>query len=139
MLKNMCVLYARGDSLIFDSDVLIWLLRGNSNAEEKVLKEAPFKISAVTYMELVQGMRNKFEFAALQKTLKKLDVEIIHIDKEISQKALAFVEKFYLSHSIEMGDALIAATCLKYNEILCTANDKHYKVFDRLKLDIFRQ
>lgn len=47
-------------------------------------------------------------------------------------------QKVLLSSSMEMGDALIAATCLKYEEILCIANDKHYKVIPDLNLDIFR-
>lgn len=37
-----------------------------------------------------------------------------------------YVEKFCLSNSVEMGDALIAATCSEYDETLCTANNKHY-------------
>ncbi|MBQ9623983.1 MAG: type II toxin-antitoxin system VapC family toxin [Treponema sp.] len=125
--------------MIFDSDVLIWFLRGNENAQQKVLAEAPLKISAVTYMELVQGMKDKRELSILKKTLKNLDAEVLQVEKDISEKAVSFVEEFYLSNSFELGDALIAATCLKYDEPLCTANDKHYKVVEGLKLDIFRQ
>ena len=124
--------------MVFDSDVLIWLLRGNINAQNKVIAEAPFKISAVTYMELVHGMRDKNELAILKKLIKNLDIEIIQLDAEISANAINYVEQFYLSNSLEMADALIAATCVKYGETLCTANDKHYKVVEELKLDIFR-
>ena len=134
----MCASSERGGILIFDSDVLIWFLHGNENAQNKVLSEAPFKISAVTYMELVQGMKDKKELAALKKVMKKLDVEIIQIERGISETAISYVEDFYLSNSLEMGDALIAATCIKYEEPLCTANDKHYKVVNNLKLDVFR-
>lgn len=134
----MCEIFAKDGILIFDSDVLIWFFRGNTNAQQKVLAEAPFRISAVTYMELVQGMKNKQELSALKKFLNNLDVEIIQIDSMISTKAIACVENFYLSNSMEMGDALIAATCLEYGEILCTANDKHYKIVPDLNLDIFR-
>ena len=56
----------RDEILIFDSDVLIWFLHGNENARKKVLTEAPFKISAVSYMELVQGMKNKKELSAFK-------------------------------------------------------------------------
>ena len=52
--------------------------------------------------------------------------------------ACLYVEKFYLSNSFALGDALIAATCLAYGEKLCTANDKHYKVIPNLDTDIFR-
>ncbi len=135
----MSEIFARGVILIFDSDVLIWFLRGNENAQKKVLSEAPFKISAVTYMELVQGMKDKRELATFKKLVKNLDIEIVQIDSDISAKAIDYVEEFYLSNSFEMGDALIAATCVRYGETLCTANDKHYKVVSELVLDIFRQ
>lgn len=125
--------------MVFDTDVLIWFLRGNLNAQKKVLEEAPFKISAVTYMELVQGMQNKQELTVLKKLIKKLDIEIIQIDSDISKNAISLVEAFHLSHSMELADALIAASCQKYNEPLCTANNKHYQVISDLKIDIFRQ
>ena len=46
--------------MLVDTDVLIWNLRGNRAAAQR-LDDAPgFWLSAVTYMELVQGMRNLF-------------------------------------------------------------------------------
>jgi len=47
--------------LIIDTDVLIWDLRGNQKAKALIHDSNPFKISVVTYIELVQGMRNKTE------------------------------------------------------------------------------
>ena len=32
--------------MVFDTDVLIWFLRGNEKAQKKILSQAPFKISA---------------------------------------------------------------------------------------------
>ncbi len=89
-------------------------------------------------MELVQGMKNKRELAALKKVIKSLDIETLQIDPEISAQAMSYVEKFFHSDSFAMADALIAATCAKYNEPLCTANNKHYKVVSGLKMDVFR-
>jgi len=45
--------------LIIDTDVLIWYLRGNEHAKQIVEAALPFSISVVTYMELVQGMKNR--------------------------------------------------------------------------------
>lgn len=42
--------------MLIDSDVLIWYMRGNENAKRIVIKSIPFKISVVSYMELVQGL-----------------------------------------------------------------------------------
>ena len=103
-----------------------------------VLKEAPFKISAVTYMEIVQGMRNKKELSIFKKLIKILDIDILQIDTDISKMAISLVEQFYLSDSMQMADALIASVCLKYNETLCTGNEKHFKPIKALSLEIFR-
>jgi hypothetical protein len=42
---------------LIDSDVIIWNWR-SQEAAATLLAAEPFAISAVTYMELVQGMRN---------------------------------------------------------------------------------
>ncbi len=89
-------------------------------------------------MELVQGMKDKHELSVLKRTLANLDVEIIHINRTVSECAADYVEAFFLSNSMEMGDALIAATCIQNDELLCTANDKHYKVIPGLNMDVFR-
>ena len=47
--------------MIFDTDVFIWCFRGNTNAAKAIQAEATPSISSVTYMELVQGVRNKHE------------------------------------------------------------------------------
>jgi predicted nucleic acid-binding protein len=113
--------------LIIDTDVLIWYLRG-SEASKKIVEESiPFSISVVTYMELVQGMKNKEEMKKFQKQIQKWNVNIIQIDKEISSRAMFYVQEYALSHSMMLADGLIAATVVQNGEILLTANDKHYK------------
>ena len=47
--------------MILDTDVLIWFLRGNEKATKAVIDSMPFSVSVVTYMELLQGMRNRQE------------------------------------------------------------------------------
>ena len=89
-------------------------------------------------MELVQGMRNKQELRTLQKTLKQWNVKTIYVNEEISAKALFFVEEYFLSHSMELADSMIAATCSMYAMTLITANDKHYKVVKDLDIQVFR-
>ena len=89
-------------------------------------------------MELVQGMRNKEELRTLQKTLKQWNVKTIYINEEISAKALFFVEEYFLSHSMQLADALIGATATMYGMTLITANDKHYKIIKELEMKVFR-
>jgi predicted nucleic acid-binding protein len=89
-------------------------------------------------MELVQGMRNKDELRTLQKTLRQWNVKTIYINEEISAKALFYVEEYFLSHSMQLADALIGATASMYGMKLITANDKHYKIIKELEMEIFR-
>ena len=124
--------------MILDTDVLIWFLRDKEKAVQTVLDAMPFSISIVTYMELLQGMRDKNEMSTMKKAFQEMDVRILPIDEEISEQAAEYVECYALSNSMEMADALIAATCKKWDETLCTGNDKHYKVVDGFDIQIFR-
>ena len=125
-------------TLILDTDVLIWFLRGNQRAIDFILEAIPFSISIVTYMELVQGMRDKRELAKMKKAFAEMEVEIIPLSESISLRASDYVEMYGLSHSMEMADALIAGTCIEKSDILVTANDKHYRVVEGLQMMIFR-
>lgn len=125
-------------SKLVDTDVMIWYLRGNQNAYDLIHSLGDFCISSITYMELVQGMRNKDELRMLQKVLKQWNVKTIYISEEISARALFYVEEHFLSHSMQLADALIAATTTQYGMTLITANDKHYKVVKDIDIEIFR-
>jgi len=124
--------------ILIDTDVLIWYLRGNQKAYDLIHSLSEFCISSITYMELVQGMRNKQELRTLQKTLKQWNVKTIYVNEEISAKALFFVEEYFLSHSMELADSMIAATSSMYGMKLITANDKHYRVVKDLDIQVFR-
>ena len=52
-----------------DTDVLIWNLRGNARAAYRLDGMSGFLVSAVTCMELVQGVRDKGELHALRRAL----------------------------------------------------------------------
>jgi len=123
---------------LLDTDVIIWPLRGNKNAYNLIHSLNVFAISAVTYMELVQGMRDKTELRQLKRTLKQWNVKTIYMNEEISALALFYVEEYFLSHSMQLADALIGATCSNYGLTLCTANDKHYKIINDLEIEVFR-
>ena len=124
--------------MIFDSDVLIWFFRGNERAKKIVRENMPFSISAVSYMELLQGALNKQELLRMKKFLEKSETDIITINDEITRLAMKYVEDYSLSDSMELVDALIAATVIENDETLCTANSKHYKCIPDLKMQVFK-
>ncbi|MBW2594408.1 MAG: type II toxin-antitoxin system VapC family toxin [Deltaproteobacteria bacterium] len=124
--------------MIVDTDVLIWYLKGNENAYQVIENSSNFFISVVTYMELVQGMRNKKELNNLRKALHIWNAKILYISEEISAKAMFYVEQHFLSHSMQLADALIGATAITYGNPVLTGNDKHYKILKDLKIKRFR-
>jgi len=124
--------------MLVDTDVLIWYLKGNQKAKSAIESLPSFSISVVTYMELVQGMRNQRELRELRRALKDWRVEILYIDEEISSKAMFLVERHFLSDSMRLADALIISTALTNGIPILTANDKHYKVVSQLEIEVFR-
>jgi len=62
---------------IFDTDVLIWLLKGNSKAYTLISQTDTPIISAISYMELVQGVRNKRGFLELRRLLSEWAFKIL--------------------------------------------------------------
>jgi predicted nucleic acid-binding protein len=124
--------------MLIDSDVLIWYIRGNKNAQSAVNNNIPFKISVINYMEVIQGMKDKRELKSFQKYLKKWSVGIIQINESISTRAMFLVEDYFLSHSLELGDAIIASTALENQETILTGNDKHYKFIPNIQIQKFR-
>jgi len=124
--------------MLIDTDVLIWYMRGKRSAAE-FLDAVPNKsISAVTYMELVQGMRNKEELLALRNCLRTWKCSVLHITDAISNRAVIYVERHYLAHSLRLADALIGATAIAHSLPIATANDKHYRVIEDLVIERFR-
>ena len=124
--------------LLIDSDVLIWYMRGNQKAYKVIEEQNGFFVSVVSYMELVQGMQNTRELTLLRKTMRNWNAKILYINEDISAKAMFFVEQHYLSHSIVLADALIAATAVSNGLKLLTSNIKHYKILKNLELETFK-
>jgi len=70
-------------------------------------------------------MRNKQELQELKKTIQRWNATVLHINEAISTKASEYVKQHYLSHSLELADALIGATAVVNQLSLLTAKDKH--------------
>ena len=124
--------------MIVDTDVLIWYSRGYQNAIDSIHSLDMFSISVVTYIEVIQGVRNKKELNAFKKALGILNVQLIQIDEFISTKAMFYVEQYALSHSMELADALIGTSSVIKQLPLLTGNGKHYKHLPEIKIQKFQ-
>jgi len=125
--------------MLVDTDVLIWYLRGDKKAKITLDKLEKFSISSITYMEVLQGLRNKSELKLWRTFLLEREVKQILLDHQITSKAIYWMEQFTLSHNLRMADALIAATADVFQYDLLTANHTDYKFLPGISIKIFKQ
>ena len=113
--------------MLFDTDVLIWAFCGYESAQKEIDNDDTRFISSVTYMELIQGARNKKEQLLIKRFLRALNFEILPITENISSRATVLMEEYALKSGIQLADALIFATACENSLRLCSANKKHFK------------
>ena len=113
--------------MIFDSDVMIWAFRGNRIALKAIDDADTRSISSVTYMELLQGVRNKVEMREMKRFLSMLSFSTLPITANISNRAVAIMEETALKSELGVCDALIFATACETGETLISGNKKHFK------------
>jgi hypothetical protein len=123
--------------VLFDTDVLIWLFRGNRAAARLVDAEPARRASVVTYMELLQGARDRREARAIKSLLGESAFEVLPLTENIGHRAAIYMEEYGLSAGLHLPDALIAATAVECRESLCSADRTHYKAIKDLELRVF--
>ena len=123
--------------MLIDSDVLVWLTRGHAGAAARLRQVNPWRISAVTYIELAQGCRDKAELERLKKGLAQHGTQILAVTEAASTHAMQLIDQHTLSSGLQLGDALIAATALEYQLPLLTGNTKHFSPIAGLTIEKF--
>jgi predicted nucleic acid-binding protein len=124
--------------MIFDTDILIWVQRGNMKAAKLIEKHTERYLSVQTYMELLQGARNKSHHKTVKDFIHDFQFSILPLTENIGHRALIYVEEFALSSNIRAGDAIIAATAVENNLALTSSNVKHFKPIKELQLKAFK-
>lgn len=123
--------------MIFDTDVLIWVERGNANAA-RVVEAAPARfLSVLSCMELLQGARNRQHLAAIRDFLASFDFALLPLTENVGHRALIYVEEYALTHGISAADAIIAATAAENNLTLISSNAKHFRAIKELQFKLF--
>lgn len=114
--------------MIFDSDVLIEFLAKNSLAAERIssISRQERNLSAISYLEVLYGCRNKQELQEFQQFVTATFAEVIPLNETVSTNAIHLMERHVLARRLDAADALIAATALARDEPLVTGNLKHF-------------
>jgi predicted nucleic acid-binding protein len=124
--------------VLFDTDILIWIQRGNHRAAALVEGEEERCISVLTYIELLQGAREKRQHELILDFLREYSFRILPLSENIGHRAAIYIEEYSLSHGLWAGDAMIAATATENGLTLCTTNARHYRPIKELKLRVFK-
>ena len=100
--------------MLFDTDALIWLKRGNGVVAD-ILENDPFRyISLQTYLELVQGAKDRRQLLFARRFLAEFSFETLPLTPSVGNR--------------------VAATALEHNLPLCTANVRHYRQIPSLSI-----
>lgn len=118
--------------VIVDTDILIWILRGDrrieKNFKDVVMKtEGYVFITPVQIVEIYAGLRPEERLKA-EHFIESLNVA--GIDRNIGKLAGEFINKYGKSHNVTMADALIAASTQINGFKLWTLNKRHYPMFE---------
>jgi len=124
--------------MIFDTDIFIWIQRGNSKAAGKVDTAEHRFLSIQSYMELLQGAVSKRQQQYIKEFLFDFNFRVLPLTENIGHRAAVYIEEYSLSSGLRAGDAIIAATAVENNIPLVTSNTKHFRSIKELVLKGFR-
>jgi predicted nucleic acid-binding protein len=124
--------------VLFDTEILIWIQRGNHRAATLVEREEERSISVLTYMELLQGAREKRQHEHILDFLREFSFRMLPLSENIGHRAAIYLEEYSLSYGLRAGDAMIAATATENGLTLCTSNVRHYRPIKELKRKVFK-
>ncbi|MBZ5606764.1 MAG: type II toxin-antitoxin system VapC family toxin [Acidobacteriia bacterium] len=118
--------------ILVDSDVLIDVLRRRKedlvrNWVELATAGEPLFYSPVSLAEIRHGMRER-EREGIERLFAGMTC--LPIDEEAGSLAGDYLRAFHASHSMALGDALIAATASVHRLALWTQNHKHFPMKD---------
>ena len=115
-------------TVLVDSDILIEVSRGHDSAivqkwMELSESDALILFSPVSAAELWAGARSS-EYRKLEALFGALIC--VPADASVGRRAGEYLHRYRKSHSVELGDALIAAGAVASGGQLWTRNRKHY-------------
>ena len=119
--------------MIIDSDILIYASRNQEQTLGFLIQSGESEtlyITAISYVELLAGARDKIEQRRIEKFLNRF--VLLTVDDSASRRAIELVKQYHLSHGLELPDAFIAAIALERKESLATHNIQDFRFIKNL-------
>jgi len=124
--------------MIFDTDIFIWVEKGNEKASKLIEQAEERFLSIQTYMELLQCAGNRVQHKNVKDFLSSYGFIVLPLTENIGHRASIYIEEYTLSTGLRAADAVIAATATENNMELVSGNTKHFKSIKELKLKSFK-
>lgn len=124
--------------MLFDTDVLIWIHRGNLRAAALVNATNERYVSVQTVLELIQGAGSTEHVRAAKSFLVEFGFSVLPLTENIGHRATVYMEEYALSGGLRAGDSLIAATAVENDLSLSSGNRKHFRPIRELQLKVFK-
>ena len=86
--------------MLFDTDILIWVQRGNLKAARLIDTSRERFLSVYSYMELLQTAKNSQQHHYLKNFLSPLGFLILPLTEAIGHRALVYIEEYKLAHGL---------------------------------------
>ena len=124
---------------ILDSDVVIWILRGDQkiiSAVENIVDKNRTGISTITVAEI-------YKFTFPSEFYKNEDLinqqDLFPVTREIAKEAGLYWNQFHHRLlTLSLADTIVAATCKANNYQLVTLNTRHFPMSDVKVLNPFK-
>lgn len=118
--------------VLFDTDVLVDFLRGNTKATALLKAQTGnLAISTIVAAELYAGVRGDEELETLDALLSLF--RVIPVSAGLAREGGLLKNTYAKSHGTGLADAIIAATAISEKATLKTLNTKHYPMIKGLR------
>lgn len=124
--------------MIFDTDIIIWLQRGNKKAAKIIDDVEEKNISILTYMELFQCALSKEQHRIIRSFLQEFEFNVLPLSQNIGHRAAIYIEEYSTDNGLRSGDAIIAATAVENNLVLISGNAKYFRDIKDLDFKVFK-
>jgi predicted nucleic acid-binding protein len=109
---------------VFDTNILIDLLKGRAEANNEVERYSRLAISRISWIEVLTGARDSEDQRRVENLLGYF--EMVELDEPVAREAISLRQQ----HRIRLPDAIIWATARLSDSLLVTRDSRDFPIGD---------